>query len=233
VIVFQDIAHELGNDQPFYGLQAHGLDATPVAGEYPSIEEVAADFIHAIKEVQPGGPYFVGGHCFGCLLAWEVASQLKTRGEEVALLALLDPIVSNVFSGEIIGRDRLRYHFQKFLRASLSEKFGYFWEKVRNFSRTLLVRQRISQSYDQARSMHSRYQLKPYPGSVVVFMADDSFFKLTPAKDPRRYYEQLAAGGTRYIDVPGDHHQILHEIGAARLADGLRECLQQPRAGKP
>jgi thioesterase domain-containing protein/acyl carrier protein len=231
VIVFQDIARELGDDQPLYGLQARGLDATPVEGAFPSVEEVAADFIQAIKEVQPRGPYFISGHCFGCLLAWEVASQLKAQGEEIGSLALLDPIVSNVFSGEIIGRDRLRYHFQKFMRLSLAEKFGYFWEKVRNFSRTLLVRQRISQSYEQARSMHSRYQLKPYPGEVVVFMAEDSFLKLAPATDPRRYYERLAAGGTRYLDVPGDHHQILHEIGAARLAAGLREHLSQNSVG--
>ncbi|HTQ30931.1 MAG TPA: alpha/beta fold hydrolase, partial [Opitutaceae bacterium] len=229
-IVFQDLSRELGPDQPLYGLQAHGLDAVPVKGEFPSVEQVAADFIKAIRSLQPQGPYFVGGHCFGCLLAWEVASQLKAQGHEVGLLALLDPIVSNVFSDDIIGRDRLRYHFQKFLRMSLGGKCAYFWEKVRNFGRTLVVRQRIAQSYDQARSMHRRYQLRPYPGRAVIFLASDSFFKLTPDRDPRRYYERLALEGVHYIEVAGDHHAMLHQPAVPGLAVALRACLAQTAA---
>lgn len=230
VIVFQDLARGLGADWPFYGLQARGLDATPVEGEFPSVEQVAADFIKAMRNVQPEGPYFVGGHCFGCLLAWEVACQLKAGGHEVGLLALLDPIVSNVFSGEIIGRDRLRYHMEKFRRMSFGAKCGYFLEKVRNFGRTLVVRRRIAQSYDQARAMHSRYQLRAYPGRAVVFLATDSFFKLAPERDPRRYYERLAQEGTHYIEVEGDHHSMLHEPGVTGLAAGLRTCLAQTPA---
>ncbi len=225
VIVFQDLSREMGPAQPFYGLQARGLDATPIDGAYPSIEEVAADFIKAIKTVQAQGPYHLGGHCFGSLLAWETARQLRAQGERVGLLALLDPIVSNVFSGEIMGRDRLRYHAQKFWRMSLAAKVGYFWEKVRNFSRTLVMRQRISQSFDIARSMHDRYKLGAFDGAVLVFMADDSFFKVAPARDPRRYYEGLASGGARYLDVQGDHHSMLHDPGVAGMASGLRAAL--------
>jgi len=229
-IVFQDLSRELGPDQPFYGLQARGLDATPIEGEFPSVEQVAADFIKAIQGLQPQGPYFVGGHCFGCLLAWEVAGQLKAQGHEVGLLGLLDPIVSNVFSGEILGRDRLRYHFQKFRGMSLGSKCGYFFEKVRNFGRTLVVRRRIAQSYDQARSMHSRYQLRPYPGRAVVFLANDSFFKPVPDRDPRRYYERVALEGIHYIEVKGDHHSMLHQPSVPGLAAELRVCLAQATA---
>jgi thioesterase domain-containing protein len=229
-IVFQDLSRELGPDQPFYGLQARGLDATPIEGEFPSVEQVAADFIKAIRNLQPEGPYFFGGHCFGCLLAWEIASQLKAQGQEVGLLVLLDPIVSNVFSEDIIGRDRLRYHLQKFVRLPLGKKFGYFLAKVRNFSRTLEVRRRISHSYDQARSMHRRYQLRSYPGPVVVFLAKDSFFNLIPERDPRRYYERLAPEGIQYIEVEGDHHSMLHQPGVPGLAAGLRASLERAAA---
>jgi thioesterase domain-containing protein len=228
--VFQDLSRELGPDQPFYGLQARGLDATPVEGEFPSVEEVAADFIKALRDLQPDGPYFVGGHCFGCLLAWEVASQLKAQGHEVGLLVLLDPIVSNVFSEDVIGRDRLRYHFQKFMRMSIGAKFGYFLKKARNFSRTLEVRRRISHSYAQGRSMHRRYQLRSYSGPVLVFLANDSFLKLIPERDPRLYYERLAAEGVHYIEVEGDHHSMLHQPGVPGLATGLRASLERAAA---
>lgn len=227
VIVFQDLAEALGHDQPLYGLQARGLDATPIEGDFPSVEEVAADFIRAIKTVQPEGPYFIGGHCFGCLLAWEVSRQLIQSGERVGHLALLDPIVSNVFSGEIIGRDRLRYHLAKFWKMSWSGKANYFAEKVRNFSRTLVVRQRIGHSYAQAESMHRRYQLGPYRGNVSVALAMDSFFKLSPDRDPRRYYEKITHGTVDYFEVRGDHHGILHAPGVHELAAGLNERLEK------
>jgi hypothetical protein len=48
--------------------------------------------------VQPEGPYFLGGYSFGGLLVFEVARQLMTLGERVALLALLDgtaPVKNN------------------------------------------------------------------------------------------------------------------------------------------
>jgi len=233
VIIFQDLARELGSEQPVYGLQARGLDATPVSGEFPSVEAVAADFVSALRQVQSSGPYFVAGHCFGSLLAWEVACQLKREGQAVALLALLDPIVSNVFSGEIMGRDRLRYHFEKFWKAPVREKCRYFAEKVRNFSRTLLVRQRIAHAYDMARSMHERYAMPQYPGSVVVFLADDSFLQLSPERDPRLYYERLALEGTRYVTARGDHHTMLHPPAVAGLAGDLRGFLDPPPIHPP
>ena len=221
-IVFQDIATALGDNHPVYGLQARGLDARPVEGAAPSVEEVAADFIQAIRSVQPAGPYHLGGHCFGCLLAWEVAGQLRAQGEEVGVLALLDPIVSNVFSDEILGLDRLGYHLRKFHRLSMGDKLRYFAAKVRNFSRTLIVRRRIGRSYTLARTMHARYTLKSYDLPVVVFLARDSFFRVAPERDPRRHYEKLCPRGVRYHEAEGDHHAILHPPGVAQVAAGLR-----------
>ncbi|HEU5078475.1 MAG TPA: alpha/beta fold hydrolase [Opitutaceae bacterium] len=224
-IVFQDFAQALGDDQPVYGLQARGLDATPVEGEFPSVEQVAKDFIAEIKKAQPHGPYVLAGHCFGCLLIWETARQMQASGEVVQTVVLIDPIVSNVFSGEILGRDRLRYHFGRFLRMPLRQKVDYFAEKIRNFSRTLIVRQRISHSYDQARDMHSRYQLGNYSGAVVVALARDSFYRIAPKRDPRRHYETLLDRPVDYFEVEGDHHSMLHFPGIGELAENVRRRL--------
>lgn len=40
--------------------------------------------------MQPRGPYLLGGWSFGGLVAWETARRLEERGEEVALLVLID-----------------------------------------------------------------------------------------------------------------------------------------------
>ena len=120
-----------------------------------------------------------------------------------------------------ISRDRLRYHWSKFLRMTMASKAKYLAEKVRNFSRTLVVRRRISQSYEMSRSMHQHYQLKAYAGRVVVYLADDSFFSIIPNRDPRHYYERLASGGVTYKAITGDHDTILRGAGALAIAQSL------------
>ncbi|NEP03802.1 MAG: amino acid adenylation domain-containing protein [Okeania sp. SIO4D6] len=87
-VYFHQLARHLGNDQPFYALQPPSLDG--VSEPFGSVEEVAAYYLQAIQSLQPSGPYFLGGHSFGVLVAFEMAGQLLQKGETVALLALLD-----------------------------------------------------------------------------------------------------------------------------------------------
>ena len=96
VFPYYELAHQLGKNQPFYGLQPIGID-----GETPlnRIEDMATHYIEALRSVQPKGPYFIGGWSFGGWVAFEMAQQLQNSGEEVALLAVLDtvaPIKSNL-----------------------------------------------------------------------------------------------------------------------------------------
>jgi thioesterase domain-containing protein len=70
-----------------YGLQSPGL----IDGkECETIESVAAHHIRSVRGIQPSGPYYLGGFCFGGLVAFEMAQQLRASGERVAFLAILD-----------------------------------------------------------------------------------------------------------------------------------------------
>nr|WP_212769892.1 type I polyketide synthase [Thalassovita mangrovi] len=88
VLNLRHLAHLLGTDRPFYGLQARGLygDADP----HGSIEEAAQDYIAEMRQVQPHGPYMIGGFSGGGITAYEIAQQLTAAGEEVAMLIMLD-----------------------------------------------------------------------------------------------------------------------------------------------
>ncbi|MFB2921068.1 non-ribosomal peptide synthetase [Aerosakkonema funiforme] len=81
-------AHLLPRDRPFYGLQHPILDGKPFTQN--SLAEMAANCVKEIRTIQPNGPYFIGGHCFGGVVAFEIAQQLRAQGEEIALLALID-----------------------------------------------------------------------------------------------------------------------------------------------
>jgi thioesterase domain-containing protein len=88
VIGYADLAKALGPDQPFYGLQAFGLDGN---GEIDRMVEVMGNrYIGAMRRLQPYGPYYVGGYCFGGVVAFEMARQLEEAGEKCALVAILE-----------------------------------------------------------------------------------------------------------------------------------------------
>ncbi|HZI11897.1 MAG TPA: thioesterase domain-containing protein, partial [Myxococcus sp.] len=88
VFPFVQLARKLGTEQPFYGLQALGLDGTAPPQE--RVEDMARSYLEAVRARQPSGPFYLGGFSFGCLVAYEMALQLETAGEQVAMLALVD-----------------------------------------------------------------------------------------------------------------------------------------------
>jgi thioesterase domain-containing protein len=87
VLCYRDLARELKTDRPVYGLAAPPLAA---GDRIPTLEEKAAAYREALVRVQPEGPYAVGGWSIGGVIAWEIAQQLRRRGEAVELLVLID-----------------------------------------------------------------------------------------------------------------------------------------------
>jgi thioesterase domain-containing protein len=82
MIFYSDLARQLGNDQPFYGLQVEGLKRC--ATRLTSIEAIASYYLQEIRQIQAHGPYFSGGFCSGGVIAFETAQQLRAADEEVA-----------------------------------------------------------------------------------------------------------------------------------------------------
>lgn len=94
VLCYADLARNLGNEQPFYGLQSVGLDGEQEPMTY--IEDMASHYIKAIQTIQPTGPYYIGGWSLGGAIAFEIAQQLSVAGQEIALLALIDSYTPKV-----------------------------------------------------------------------------------------------------------------------------------------
>ena len=81
------LAEALGPEQPFYAVHPHGL----VDADVPeSIEGMAAERLAVLRAARPRGPYLLGGHCNGGLVALEMARRLREQGEAVPLVVLLD-----------------------------------------------------------------------------------------------------------------------------------------------
>jgi aspartate racemase len=88
IISYRALSQCLGADQPVWGLQSEGLWQS----QDPSyrVQNMAHNYVEAIRSQQPRGPYHLGGHSIGALIALEMAQQLHALGEQVPLVAVLD-----------------------------------------------------------------------------------------------------------------------------------------------
>lgn len=134
------LASSIGSDRPFYALHPHGLqgDEVPL-----TIERMASDRLKQIREIQPKGPYHIGGYCNGALIAFHTARLLRESGEQVATLLMLTADGTNVrfgwlkrtmaVSGAIRGEDEAKT-VQRFLRAhhriSDLEQIGTYYRRA-------------------------------------------------------------------------------------------------------
>lgn len=77
----------LGEDQPLYAMRSgyKVLEYTP-----EKVASLAATYLEDLEAVHPEGPFLIGGNCQGARVAWEAAEQLRRRGREIALTALLE-----------------------------------------------------------------------------------------------------------------------------------------------
>ena len=241
VLYYHDLARELGPDQPVYGLQAQGLyGGVPPHAE---VEEMAAHYIREIRTVQPQGPYFLAGFCFGGVLAFAMTQQLRREGAEVALLASFDggsPTFDYALrtgsdsdsdisgdSTEQAGRARswLRYHRSRLGRLALREKIWYLAKRGRN-------RFRIWRNALRARvhlEIGDLFRLlgRPLPEGVrhTYFRASSvrASMRYAPASYPGRMFlfERMGAFRDRHMGWDGlvtgglEIHQIPARVASA------------------
>jgi len=218
VVGFYELARHMKPDYPFYGLQSQGLD-----GKRPpnaSIEDMAADYLAEIQAVQATGPYHLGGFSLGGLVAYEMARQLRARGEEVGLLALFDTYATNP---RPVGLgDLLRGQLQ------LTQLPDELRRKVR---RTLLawrlpeVLKKVMRANAQA---GARYRLQPYDGKAVLLRAGDGW---RVGEDPYAAWGRLV-GELEIIKIGGAHMDILREPQVGDLAESLKGCMDAAGAAR-
>jgi len=113
-----------------------------------SIPDMARDYVEQIRRVQPNGPYYLAGQSLGGMVSYEVAQQLHSLGEPIALLVLFDtygPGYPQMLPGLTKRKRkiyriwyRVRLHMSNFLTCrGFSEKREYLRSKWARFRRQL------------------------------------------------------------------------------------------------
>jgi phthiocerol/phenolphthiocerol synthesis type-I polyketide synthase E len=250
VLIYRELAKQLGTDQPFYGLQAQGLDGS--CPPLTTIEEMGALYATEIRKFQAHGPYFIGGYCMGGTLAYEVARQLRIGGEEVALLALFDTMnwsnirLPSVWAKAYHAVERIFFHAANFFRLDRAGQREFFAEKAEALRNRLPVWKGMflakfskseSAATSQSRALAQIWQTndraclvyvpQPFAGVVTDFrpMKQYRMFDLPNAK-----WERLAQGGAQVVHLPVYPAGILVEPFVRHLATSLRMAIDAAMA---
>jgi thioesterase domain-containing protein len=250
VLNLSHLAHLLGEDRPFYALQARGLygDAAP----HESFEEAAADYIAEVLQVQPQGPYLLGGFSGGGLIAFEMARQLIARGEKVLGVLMLDTPAREIPKFSLADRlsmlaqsaqaegfdivrqkiaNRIAWEKEKRSRKQGAGPGGLVVQPTAEDSSANFQSRRIGDAF--VRSL-IKYQVPKVPVNVAVFRPKlDIKYRLSGGRlvDSYRNYVRADnfwtphAGKLQVFEVPGNHDNMVLEPNVRVLVSLLRRVI--------
>ena len=229
VLNFRDMARAMSGGQPFYGLQAYGVDG--VTSPLESIEQMASAYLPKIREVQPEGPYLLAGYSGGGLVAFEMAQLLTAAGQDVNLLALIDTFHPEVPVRAVTMRRRVERLREEKLRY-VGEALVRRRDQLRAPAHLRAIEDHLARSEPvplALRDFHLtrifdraawRYRPRPWPGRVLLFRAEEVAYIYRDA-GPCRGWDRDVLGGIDVVPVPGDHATIVLGRNAEVLARSL------------
>jgi acetoacetyl-CoA synthetase len=227
VLSMRPLALALRTDRAVYGLQARGLD--PAEEPHTRVEQMAAVYMDSIAAVQPSGPYALGGHSLGGLVAFEMARMLVARGEGVEWLGLID---SDLHHSCLTAPERLRWLAWKsgdLLRSVRADPFARIPRYARKVALRLVPRaplampERESTLPPMMRRLENAgweafdtYCPSPYPGPVTFFRVEG---RREGMGDPLPVWRRRVRGGLTVEPVPGSHADVVAEPNVRILAE--------------
>ncbi len=254
VLGYQRMAHYLGPDYPVFGLQSRGLDGRQ--NPFFSIPEMANHYCREIRASFPQGPYLIGGHSFGGIVAYEIARQLTELQCQVGLLVVFDTSIKSLSLLPLrrqfavrtkLWLERILYHSRQLIYLSFTDKKHYIERKLHTLSRRRASR-KWQHEFRNARSKEGEllpmafrdvreanyyasrnYVPKTYAGKVTLFRVQEQGVGILD----RDYHgwDHWALGGVDVVEVPGDHVKVIEEPHVRVVAERLRDCIDRVKIG--
>lgn len=240
VLCYFELSRQLGDNQPFYGLQQINSNETD-----QTLVMMASKYIEEIRKIQPQGPYHLVGWSFGGILAHEIAHQLEQQGEQIAFLGLIDsalpkdiPAMEDLdeidalmyFAHDIAGRSsiQLDLHREELSVIASEKRFEYLFEKIKQAG---LLPDAVSvdafkQLFVKCMQMIAKgKQHHPHPIkiSIIYFNASSKEFEYTKNSQDWAAYTK---GEFEVYELEGNHYSIL---SSPKLAEQIAKAMVSRR----
>ncbi|MBW4592783.1 MAG: SDR family oxidoreductase [Brasilonema angustatum HA4187-MV1] len=248
ILCYYELSRHLGSEQPFYGLQALGLNGE--CQPYTRIEDMATQYIKALREIQPNGPYFLGGWSMGGVVAFEMAQQLLRYGDQVAMLAMLDspaPVKSEQTT-EIDDYDDVKIlvdfaidmaksagknlsgSLEELQKLTLDEQLNYFLEQAR-IANLLPLDFELQQLHCLLKVFKSNvlalqsYAPQVFPNRMIYFQASDEVSN--DFHNPTLFWGGLSRKPVEIITIPSNHYTIITKPHIQVVVEPLKFFINQ------
>ena len=239
VLGFRDLSHYFGKQQPVYGLQARGVDGK--ASPHTTIAEMAQAYLAEVREVQPHGPYYLGGYSGGGVVAYEMAQLLRSLGEPVAFVGMIDSWCPQMKQRSKLSRVML--HLGRLIKSGPMYPWGIVkvrrdrWiaarntEKARRQGGSMPQEQRGYEVQFAFEHAFQTCQVKPYDGDVWLFRAEDQHLGTRYVLDRFLGWRPFVAEASLLVSVcPGNHFTMCTEPNVQVLCRQVMAGMDQAMA---
>jgi amino acid adenylation domain-containing protein len=254
VVGYYELAQQLDDDQPIYGIQARGLDGN-IPDDIKRFEDMARNYIEEIKRVQPHGPYYLSGFCLGGNLAFEMAQQLMSAGEKVELFMLhantlhypqYPESFSRLKQVYYMATHRIESEIEWYRESRNNNRTGHLLERLKRFMTIIqtivqnwmkrflaIIKINISASqssqFEELGKRHIAllrgYEFKPYNGNVTLINSDKHPIGIIP--DATLGWGEVVKGGIDIHVIPGHRISMLKQPRVKLLAAKLKRALRK------
>ena len=188
------------------------------------LEEMAADYITAIRKVQPNGPYmFVSMDC-GAHVSYETAQQLTRSGEEVSFFAAVEsapPLRAQSIARKYVSKG-LRYIRRGNVKGLIQGL--RLTAKRRTILRTAAKPGPASGVFNHGLTINN-YLPKLYSGKITVFQSSE-FHEQNHGAENIRLWNALTRDNVDVHIVPG---KLPFDVFADDYIQQLAACLPRRR----
>ncbi len=237
ILCYIELSKQLGTDQPLFGFQAKGFEE----GHIPADELVAmaSEYVAAMRRKQPKGPYYLLGHSFGGVIAYEMALQLRAAGETVAFLGMLDSYTPRANTGlremdeaelvKLILQDETKLSVRKLRKMSSEELYQLCSDHAAGYLSVDHVKRGLK-VVNGLLAMYKSYEPGDYDGKLTLFRPAE-YLKTTQKliRTALTLGHGVTLGWDKHVDskrlsvieVPGEHYTMLMGDNVVTLAENL------------
>ena len=246
VLGYRDFAKYLDADQPFYGIQQFQSETN--FSRFSSLEDMADYYLDEIRQVQPKGPYYLGGHSFGGLVAYVIARKLALLGEETAFLALLDTYLPSR-KRYVSPMNWISKHYRIWSQLPFSKKPGYIFDRMRNIAKGVMRLLKLKfmsasgsnlpgsktstagaiSNQDLNALNVKKFRPLPYSGDAIFFRTE---LPVSLHPNVHNEWKNLIQGRLDICEISGGHVQIMEEPNVQELASKLTYFLYKAQEEK-